>query len=136
MPVEFGTTALRLRIVVSNPPTGAGTSFGVQDKTGALHVGVPGSTNTLAFECEVNASDGGDGSGPNFLGPFTHGPPTGRFLYISQRTPGGDGWIKRIKVPLSTITWSMIRTARDGALETEVDGRSSGTVPATWRPIS
>ena len=84
----------------------------------------------------MKASDGGDGSDPNFLGPFTHGPPTARFLYISHRRDGAAGWIKRIKVPLSSITWSMIEAARDGALETEVDGRSSGTVPATWRPIS
>ena len=89
----------------------------------------------VAFECEVRASDGGHGSKPNFLGPFTHGPPTARFLYISHRRDGAAGWIKRIKVPLSSITWSMIEAARNGALETEVDGRSSGTVAATWRPI-
>ena len=84
----------------------------------------------------MRASDAGGGSDPNFLGPFTHGPKTARFLYISHRRDGAAGWIKRIKVPLSSITWSMIEAAADGALETEVDGRSSGTVPATWRPIS
>ena len=126
---------MRLRIVVTNPPTGTVTSFGVQDKSGAIHTGASKSKHAAAFECEVNASDGGGGSEPNFLGPFTHGPPRARFLYISHGRPGGDGWIKRIKVPLSSITWSMIEAAADGALETEVDGRSSGTVPATWRPI-
>jgi hypothetical protein len=59
------TTAVRLRIVVTNPPTGTGTTFGIQDKS-----------------------------------------------------------------------WSMIEAARDRALETEVEGRTSGTVPATWRPMS
>ena len=136
MAAESKTIPVRLRIVVTKPPTATGTSFGIQDKSGALHPGVPGSTNTVVFECDVNASGGGDRSEPNFLGPCTHGPPTSRFLYISHGTQGGDGWIKRIKVPLSSITWSMIDAARDGAIETEVDGRSSGTVPATWRPMS
>jgi hypothetical protein len=36
---------------------------------------------------------------------------------------------------VSSITWSMIEAAADGLIETEVDGRRSGTVPATWRPI-
>jgi hypothetical protein len=130
------TTVVRLRIVVTNPPPGTGTSFGVQDKSGALHSEASKSKHAVAFECEVKAADSRDGSGPNFLGPFTHGPPTARFLYISHRRDGAAGWIKRIKVPLSSITWSMIEKAGDRAIETEVDGRRSGTVPAMWRPIS
>ncbi len=129
-------TVVRLRIVVTNPPTGTGTTFGVQDKSGAIRPGAPTAAGSVVFECDVTASDAGDRADPNFLGPYTHGPPTARFVYISHGTPGGTGWIKRIKIPLRSITWSMIEAARDGALETEVGGRSSGTVPATWRPIS
>jgi len=129
-------TAVRLRIAVTNPPTGMGTTFGIQDKSGALYPEASKSKHAVAFECDVKASDGGHGSEPNFLGPFTHGPPNARFLYISHRWNGAPGWIKRIKVPLSSITWSMIEAASDCALETEVDGRRSGTVPATWHPIS
>ena len=111
MPAESRTTVVRLRIVVTNPPTGTGTSFGIQDKSGALHPDASKSKDAVAFECEVKASDGGHGSEPNFLGPFTHGPPKARFLYISHRRDGAAGWIKRIKVPLSSITWSMIEAA-------------------------
>ncbi len=88
----------------------------------------------MVFECDVKASDRGDGSEPNFLGAYTHGPPTARFLYLSHGSRSGTGWIKRIKIPLTSITWSMIEAARDGAIETDVDGRSSATVPAHWRP--
>ena len=54
--------------------------------------------------------------------------------YLSHRARGGAGWIKRIKVPLSSITWPMIDAAQGGALETDVDGRVSGTVSAKWHP--
>ncbi len=127
---------MRLRIVVTDPPTGTGTTFGIQDKSGALHPDTSKSKDAVAFECDVNVSDGGGRSEPNFLGPFAHGPKTARFLYISHRSDGTAAWIKRIKVPLSSITWAMIEAAAGGALETEVDGRSSGTVPSTWLPAT
>ncbi len=129
-------TVVRLQIVVTNPTIGPDATFGVQDKSGELRPGTQTATRSVVFECEVTASIAGDRAEPNFLGPYTHGPPTARFIYVSHGTSGGAGWIKRIKIPLSTITWSMIEAAGDGALQTEVDGRSSGTVPATWRPVS
>ena len=128
------TTDVRLRIAVTNPPMDPSSSFGLQDKSGALRPGSLTSIHSVVFECDVKASDRGDGSEPNFLGAYAHGTPTARFLYISHGARGGAGWIKRIKVPLSSITWSMIEAARGGALETDVDGRSSGTVPAKWHP--
>jgi len=128
------TTDVRLRIAVTNAPMDMGTSFGLQDKSGAIRPGTLRSMHSVVFECDAKASDRGDGSEPNFLGRYAHGTTTARFLNISHGARGGTGWIKRIKVPLSSITWSMIDAAPAGALETDVDGRSSGTVPVTWRP--
>ena len=128
-------TVVRLRIVVTNPPIEPDASFGVQDKSGDIRPGAQTATRSVVFECDITASHAGERAEPNFLGPYTHGPPTGRFIYVSHGTRGRAGWIKRIKIPLTSINWSMVKAARDGALETEVDGRSSGTVRATWRPV-
>src|SRR5688572_4571860 len=102
---------VHLRIIVTNPPAETGTRFGLQDKSGDIRAATLTSEQSAAFECDVTASDAGDRSEPNFLGPYTHGPPTARFLYLSHGTRG-PGWIKRIKIPLSSITWSMIEAAR------------------------
>ncbi len=85
------------------------------------------------FEAEVRVAPQPGTGDPNFLGPFTHGGPTNRHLYLSQAMSGEDGWIKRIKLPLSSISWELIDAARDGALEATVDGRLAATVPVTWR---
>ena len=121
---------LTLRIVVAHPPAGQGTRFGMQDKSGALHSAAATSPDSATFEIEVTAARGG--AMPNFLGPFAHGTPTTRFLYLSQGDAAGSEWIKRIKVPLSSINWSLIDSAAGAVLETPVDGRSSGSVPAAW----
>jgi len=47
---------------------------------------------------------------PVFLGPWTHGPPTGRFLY-SAWTAGAGGErhrFRRMKIPLGTISWEQV----------------------------
>jgi hypothetical protein len=49
---------------------------------------------------------------PNFLGPLTQGPATGRFIYIDIGRLAGQKdceWERRLKVPLSGITWDLIR---------------------------
>lgn len=53
---------------------------------------------------------------PVFLGPYTHGPPTGRFLYISWtgEVGGPRQMFRRMKIPLGTISWEQIeRVQRD-----------------------
>jgi hypothetical protein len=120
-----------LRIVVAHPPVAPGTRFGVQDKLGALHDAASTSADSATFEIEVTAAPGG--AGPNLLGPFAHGAPKARFLYLSHGGDSRSPWIKRIKVPLSSITWSLIDSAAGAALETGVDGRRAGSVTAVWR---
>ena len=123
-----------LRMVVARPPDLPGTRFGVQDKLGKVSPPAGRHADSAVFEIEVRASDGASKSTPNFLGPYAHGTPRVRFLYLSLGASNGSGWIKRIKVPLSSITWAMIEGAQRGALTTNVDGRLSGTVPAVWQP--
>lgn len=125
--------SVTFRIRVANPPRGSGTRFGVQDKSGDLMGSVATPTGSAVYEVAVDVSERGTGEMPNFLGPFAHGSPGARFLYLSHGTDGGSGWVKRIKLPLSPISWAMIESGAGRALETDVDGRRSGTVHTAWR---
>lgn len=82
---------------------------------------------------------------PNFLGPFTQGPRGARFVYVNSGTLAGQAntkWTRRAKVPLSGITWAMIKRAKGAILEARIDGvgrdggPACGTVPLLdggWR---
>ena len=129
-PMTSETTIL-LRVAVDHAPAGPGVAFGIQNKSGDLIDGVPGPRGQITFEAHVRVAT--DGGSLNFLGPFTHGPRANRHLYLSQRTNGGEGWVKRIKLPLAPITPEMIAAAKGRAIETVVDGRSAATVRTEWR---
>ena len=56
---------------------------------------------------EGNRTDGP----PNFTGPVSQGPPTGRFIYIDIGKSAGQFDCcqqRRIKIPLAGITWDLI----------------------------
>lgn len=127
-------TVLRLEVRVDEPPAEPGTLFGLQDASGTLHAGTRLADGAQLFSCEVRVAGGPGNGSPNFLGPFTHGSRALRHLYLGHRPAEGaeTAWLKRIKLPLSPITWPMIESARDGAITTTVDGRASATVPVTW----
>jgi len=133
IPTEARLVRLRL-VVTSGPTVDSHTVFGLQEKSGAVVEGRGGPDGSRVFECEVRAVPSAGTAQPNFLGPFTHGTPKSRHLYLSHGTrESGTAWVKRIKVPLASITWAMIDQAHDGALETDVDGRAAATVRVTWR---
>ena len=134
---------LRLRIVLESPP--AGVDFGLQQGNGTDYKTIQAQRSNgedLTFEGTVKAKgDRGDGQ-PNFLGPLTQGPTVGRFLYIDiGRTAGqrDSVWERRIKVPLSGISWSMIEEVSanpDLVLEARLlgTGRDGGPSCATVSP--
>lgn len=57
---------------------------------------------------EVSAATGK----PNFLGPFAHGTPQERFLYLCWGQPFGGGWagFRRAKLPLGSLSWEDLST--------------------------
>jgi uncharacterized protein DUF5990 len=125
---------LRLRIICEQPPpdtyAGQPTEFGLQDKQQALHPGSRLADGSLAFMCEVVVMKPHAGTGsPDFGGPFVHGPPGARFLYLGWRPPGG-AWIRRFKIPFTGIGWDQIAAGRlpKGALAARVSAARSGTV--------
>jgi hypothetical protein len=131
---------LALRIICTDPPltevNGRPALFGVQDKAGDLMQGHPTADNALQFDISLTVS----GDDPARLsGKQVHGTPAERFIYLSYRyadTPGE--WIKRIKVPLKTITADQVRALQEHAsqvLATTVDGRRSATVAAVWEIV-
>jgi len=134
---------LRLRIVLERPPDGV--DFGLQQGKGTDYRAIQtqrSSGDDLTFEGTVTAKgDRGEGV-PNFLGPLTQGPPGGRFLYIDiGKSAGqvGSGWERRIKVPLSGISWEMIeQVSADPELVLEArlpgTGRDGGPSCATVSP--
>jgi len=84
-------------------------AFGIQDKDERLHVGTPGAGDTVVFEMTVHVKAGGS-QAPVLSGPFVHGPPAGRFIYLGWRNEQG-AFAQRLKLPLGSITWDDVRAA-------------------------
>jgi hypothetical protein len=137
-------TELRLRMVLVAPP--AGVDFGVQDGKGNNYTTIQKQRSKgadLSFEFTVTVRDNRDDGSPNFLGPLTQGPAANRFIYIDIGKLAGQSdscWERRIKVPLSGITWDMIQQVsadRKVVLEARLLGtaKDGGPSCATVRPI-
>ena len=133
---------LTLRIILENPV--AGVDHGLQVGKGADSRTIQtqrADGGDLRFEARVTVKQGADGS-PNFLGPFTQGPPSARFIYIDIGQSAGQvesPWLRRLKVPLSAISWALIEeiTADPGLVpEARLPGtaKDGGPSCATVRP--
>ena len=136
---------LTLRIVLEKPT--AGVDFGLQKGRGNDYETVQTQRSKgkdLHFEFTVRAKQTGKNDGPNFLGPFVHGPTGERFVYIDIGTYAGQTgtcWSRRLKIPLRGITWEMIdRASADtkSIVETLVPGTGKDGSPscATVKPFS
>jgi Family of unknown function (DUF5990) len=90
--------------------SGGPREFGLQDKVEAIHLGKTAPDGGLMWDLLLDVKPEGLGA-PVFLGPFTHGPANGRFLYLSWRNKTGE-YAQRLKLPLGAITWDDIRAAR------------------------
>lgn len=128
---------IHLRLICLMPPPrheNQATVFGLQDKQGAVYPGQVQTDGSAHYELEVRAKWNPKTRGPNFLGPYVHGTPEARFLYLSwgyQNETEGR-WLKRLKVHLASITWEQIEAVaqmEDGLLEARVEGSGSASVP-------
>ena len=130
---------LRVRITVVNPPPGV--TFMMQEGRSALVAPVQSSPEALVFEFTVRVGRQRGGA-PNFLGPFTQGPPASRFVYVNSGTLAGQAascWSRRAKVPLTSIEWPLIERAigTGAVIETEFEGtgRDGGPTCASVRLV-
>ena len=127
---------ITLRIICIDPPAtqnDARLVFGLQDKDQHLIAGQTQLDGSLAFTASIHVKGTLEVQSPDFAGPLVQGKASQRFLYLSLGTQLADGWrwVRRIKVPLSGITWALIEEAlkTSGVIEGTVDGTKSATVP-------
>lgn len=111
---------VRFRLICLNPPDG---EFGLQDDDERLYAGETRDDGARVYEFTLRTKAWSDTW--TFSGAFTHGAPKDRFLYLSLRAPGGS-WVKRLKVPLMTITAEQVLAG--GVLEGVVNGQGAATV--------
>ena len=126
-----------LRIVLEAPPSGV--AFGVQKGHGSGYETVQiqqSRGNDLTFEFSVEPTGENVDGGADFRGPFVQGPRGGRFVYLDIGTAAGQHdspWSRRLKIPLSGITTTLLRRASSGAnraLETRVPGTGKDGTPS------
>jgi len=104
----------------------------MQTKSQDLLSGLPLANGSLQFDCTLKSRQTAGEEAPDWTGAYVHGKPKQRFLYLSWGYKENNHWewIKRIKIPLSGITWQQIDTANKsgGTLQASVDGTQTATV--------
>jgi hypothetical protein len=127
---------LALRVVLEKPP--ARVDFGLQKGRGSGYETIQKQTSQgkdLYFQFTVGVKARGNSPRPAFLGPLIQGPPAGRFVYIDIGTYAGQTdtcWSRRLKIPLSSITWDLIDELSDHPrhiLEARVPGSAKDGGP-------
>lgn len=115
--------------------------IGVQRGAAAVDL-VPADARTATFTIPVRLVPGAD-SRSDFRGPFVHGKPGARFLYLTWGDVAEDGrfeMVQRLKIGLSGMDEAMIAAALEpdavlqGSLSlTDQRGRPiSASVPSGW----
>ena len=142
---------MKLRLVLESPP--AGVDYGLQSGQGSGYETVQTQRSAgadLRFEFSVEVKPRGTGAAPDFRGPFVQGRAGGRFFYVDIGTYAGQKntpWSRRLKVPLTGITWAQVeRASRDAraVLEARVPGTGKDGSPACasvknfggWKPAA
>jgi Family of unknown function (DUF5990) len=128
-----------IRVVVERPVPGVLLRL----RRGASELVEPTSSSSseVAFDFTVRVGPARAGGALNLLGPFTHGPPDDRFIYVNAGRQAGQvetPWDRRAKVPLTAITQALVDAvlANPGArLEVRIPGtgRDGGPTCASVR---
>jgi hypothetical protein len=128
---------LDLRVICGPLPDPFGTHtdvrLGMQREAAVLDE-QPTDGESLEFRCEVRVEPNAKTGAPNFLGPYAHGTPDDRFLYLVWTAASSHGRMgfSRIKIYLRTIDWALIRSAWESGrpLEVRISGRRRNGAPA------
>jgi Family of unknown function (DUF5990) len=100
----------------------------VELDSSSAHPGVAGEGGCTVFDPSIEVRQE-DGAEPIFAGPLVHGPPAGRFLYLSWRNPTGE-YARRIKAPLGTTAWDDVAAAASASRVTQAMLSSFGICDA------
>lgn len=136
---------VHLRLICLAPPEqqeDAPIEFGLQDKRQVIRAGDRQADGSVHYHLDVEMTGGGGTAAPRFSGPFVHGTAVAPFLYLSLRREGPEDspWLRRLKIPLTSITQEQIEAIDrldGGVLEATVSGAGSATVPVLgggWIP--
>jgi len=105
---------INLRIILKRPTPGV--DFALQKGGGSKYDTVQKQRSSpnadLKFEFPVTVRSDKDGAS-DFFGPFVQGARGDRYVYIDIGTYAGQTntvWSRRLKVPLSRITWDLINS--------------------------
>jgi hypothetical protein len=121
---------VKLRVTLHKPPPGV--QICLQRGKDELVSPVMSAGRDLKFELDVRVQPGSGGAA-RLLGPFTQGPATARFFYICCGTYAGQAgspWARKIKVPLSGITWALAEQAGGRFLQASFEGTAKDGGPA------
>jgi hypothetical protein len=138
-------TNIQLKITLTKPTPGV--DFALQKGTGNAYELTQKqniSSGDISFLCPVTLKgDPQTDQYPKLSGPFVQGPSGGKFIYIGIGTYAGQThtqWSRRLKIPLTGITWEMISQLNGDAgllLSTQVPGtgKDGGPNCATVKPF-
>ena len=138
---------LPLRIILRRPLPGVRFALqrGKADSTGNAHLVAPTSESddSIRFDFSVRV-DLSNSKAPRFLGEFTQGPPSARFIYVNSGKRAGQAdtrWDRRAKISLVEISPALVRDVagdpgRILEIEMNATGSDGGPVCATVRMSS
>ena len=136
---------LSLYITLQSPPIGV--QFGLQKGSGSKYETVQiqlSGPGDLHFNLTITTrGDRAKDQTPRFGGPFAQGSYPDNFIYIDIGTYAGreDVWSRRLKIPLSGITWDVVDQVAlnpNLILKTHVPGTAKDGSPtcATVKPFA
>jgi Family of unknown function (DUF5990) len=131
-----------IRLVCKSMPTIPTTEgeldVGIQDKAQNIHVGRAAKDGSIYFECRIEART--DTTTLDFRGPFVHGTPQNRFVYLSwKRAIGGAApWYWRVKIPLGGISQKAVASLKASeVLVADITGRRPhASEPIIWKCVT
>ncbi len=134
---------INLQITLIKPTPGV--VFGLQKGSGNVYETIQKqipTSNDLSFTFTIKVKgDRPKDKLPKLSGPFVQGPADGKFVYIDiGKCAGqfGTMWSRRLKIPLTGITWEVIDSlSGDAILQTNVPGigKDGGPNCATVKPF-
>lgn len=121
---------VRLRIICETLPPdevcGESTEFGLQDRAGRLHPGHPYADGAVVYAFDVTARRRGAAGELRWGGDYVHGTASAPFVYLSwkRRDATDSPWIRRLKIPLSSLSVGEVERAvrLRGIFEVRVPG--------------
>jgi hypothetical protein len=124
---------LPIRIVVLRVPPGV--TFAIQRGKNELLPPSRATDESLIFDLRVRVSERKGGGSPTVLGPYAHGKPDDRFIYLNSGTMAGQTescFTRRAKIKTGGITWKLVEQTLGTAgavLETQIEGRAGDGGP-------